>query len=247
MPATPDIIPTDLTLEIGDDLPPDRFLAAVRAFFGYVQEIEAGLDGDALGWTVRVREGSALIAIDPAPAAPPELVESVYTLAEHGIRDVANGQIDKANLSESALRHLKVLSELTVARQDRIVPMQVWVRRRPISLTPRIRDVIREDRRADYNDFGTVEGRLETIQDRDGSLLMHIRDRMFRQKIRCYFPEEMLPDVFDKFRRRVEISGVIHYRHNGVPISIEAAVIDALPDDDELPTAEDVRGILRTV
>ena len=50
----------------------------------------------------------------------------------------------------------------------------------------------------------------------------------------------------DKFRKRVEVSGIIHYRKNGMPISIEAEQIIALPDDSELPTAEDVRGILRS-
>lgn len=68
---------------------------------------------------------------------------------------------------------------------------------------------------------------------------------VLRQKVRCYFPEELLPDVFEKFRKRVEVSGVIHYRKNGTPISIEAERIDALPDDSELPNARDVRGILR--
>ena len=41
MPATPDQIPTDLALEIGENLSPDRFMAAARAFFGYVQEISS--------------------------------------------------------------------------------------------------------------------------------------------------------------------------------------------------------------
>ncbi len=65
---------------------------------------------------------------------------------------------------------------------------------------------------------------------------------VLRQKVRCYFPEVLLPDVFEKFRKRVEVSGVIHYRKNGTPISIEAERIDALPDDSELANAGDVKG-----
>lgn len=68
---------------------------------------------------------------------------------------------------------------------------------------------------------------------------------MLRQRVRCYFPENLLPEVFDRFRKRVEVSGVIHYRKNGSPVSIEAEHIIGLPDDAELPTAGDVRGILR--
>jgi hypothetical protein len=44
--------------------------------------------------------------------------------------------------------------------------------------------------------------------------------------------------------KQVEVFGLIHYRKNGTPISIEAEHIVRLPDDSELPTAEDVRGIL---
>ncbi|HVV63553.1 MAG TPA: hypothetical protein VHD14_17530, partial [Pseudolabrys sp.] len=68
---------------------------------------------------------------------------------------------------------------------------------------------------------------------------------MLRQKVRCYFPENLLTDVFEKFRKRVEVSGIIHYRKNGMPVSIRAETLTALPDDSELPTVGDVRGILR--
>jgi hypothetical protein len=96
---------------------------------------------------------------------------------------------------------------------------------------------------SDYNDFGTIEGRLETIQESYGTLQFFIRDVFLRQRVRCYFPEELLPSVFATFRKRVEVSGVIHYRKDGTPISIEAEHILGQPDDSELPTAEDVRGI----
>ena len=71
--ATPEQIPTDLTLEIGADLSPDRFIATARAFFGYVQEISqtSAPEGDLVGWTVKVREGSTLLAVDPSPSVPP--------------------------------------------------------------------------------------------------------------------------------------------------------------------------------
>jgi hypothetical protein len=84
--------------------------------------------------------------------------------------------------------------------------------------------------RANYRDYGTIEGRLRTIQEGyQGSLQFQLLDAALRQKVRCYFPEDLLPDVFDKFRKRVEVSGIIHYRKNGAPIGIEAERIEALP------------------
>ena len=65
--------------------------------------------------------------------------------------------------------------------------------------------VIAEDWRTEYSDFGTVEGRLETIQDK-GTLLIYVRDPLFSSSVRCYFDEDLLPQVFECFRKRVEIT-----------------------------------------
>jgi hypothetical protein len=246
MTATPEMIPTDLTLEIGSDLSPEQFMAAARAFFGYVNELADEADlRPSDRWIVRVREGSTLLALDPNPSVPIEVVHRVYKRAAIGVERLANNDLENSGLPEGALKHLKVLSEMTdaAARKTAPVSMRLWVEKKPISLIPAIAGVIREEGRADYNDYGTIEGRLETIAESNGSLLFNIHDVTLRQKVRCYFPEGLLTEVFDKFRKRVEVSGVIHYRKNGTPISIAAERITDLPDDSELPTASDVRGI----
>src|SRR6516164_8719580 len=238
MSATPDQIPTDLTLEIGENLSPERFMAAARAFFGYVQEISHSLapDTEPVKWIVRVREGSALLAVDPSPSVPQEIVRRIYARAEQGIRHLIDRNIDDAGLSEPALKYLRTLSEMTEAGPNKVapIPIRVWVQKRPISLDPTIASTIREDWRADYNDYGTIEGRLESIQETYGTLQFYIRDVILRQRVRCYFPEELLPVVFEMFRSRVEVSGVIRYRKNGVPVSIEVEHIFGLPDDSKL-------------
>lgn len=111
-------------------------------------------------------------------------------------------------------------------------------------LAHRIREAIREDWRTDYKDFGTIEGRLTAIQEQ-GTLQLLLKDEWLSQTVRCYVPEDMLPEAFAAFRRRVEISGMIHYRRNGTPISVEVDGIEPLPNDEDLPSAEDVRGLLK--
>lgn len=97
-----------------------------------------------------------------------------------------------------------------------------------------------------YRDCGTIEGYLEAIQDKNGTLQLRVRDAPLRQLVTCYIPDEMLSDVFALFRKRVEVTGLIHYRRNGIPISIEVGHFEPLPDDSELPTADDVLGLLKT-
>lgn len=243
--ATPDQIPTDLTLEIDANVTPEQFVAAARAFFGYVEEVARSLtpEGGAPKWKVLVREGSNLLALEPAASALPAVVQAVYTRADEAVRQLAQGNLQASRLPEAALKHLKHLSELTDAKGSP-VPLHLWFRRRPVQVNHEIGRVIREDWRADYKDYGTIEGRLTAIQEQ-GTLQLLLKDEWLKQTVRCYVPEDQLPDAFANFRRRVEVSGVIHYRRNGTPISVEVEAIQPLPDDDELPSSSDVRGILR--
>lgn len=243
--ATPDQIPTDLTIDLGDDLSPEEFLAAARNFMGYVAEITEAQKGDGadVSWTVRVREGSALLGVEPNRSAPPSRLAMIYNQAEFGAVALARGDIAGAGLSDKAIGHLKNLSELTSKRQNG-KGINLWVRKKPVGIGAGIAKFLREDWDTDYYDFGTIEGRLEAIMDDAGSLKIRVKDFLYPKAINCVVPEKLIQSVLESFRRRVEIEGRIHYRKDGTPISIEAAIIDVLPEDSELPTANDVRGIM---
>lgn len=246
--ATPEEIPTDLTLEVGENLSPDRFMAAARAFFGYVDEIAEGLSGDSdkVRWVVRVREGSHLIGVDPVSVASPMAVAAIYSAAEKGLGHIASGDIEGSGLSEGAIKHLRVLSEMTDGSHGKPVPVRIWVRKKPVTVVPEVAHVIREDTKAAYNDYGTVEGRLRAITDQ-GSVQLQLRDELLGITLKAYVNESLLPLAFSNFRKRVEVAGLIHYRRNGMPISVEVSHIEPLPEDDELPSPEAVRGLLRVV
>src|SRR5262245_49621686 len=162
-----DVIPSDLAVEIGEELSPDQFIAVARAFFGYVEEISRAVapEADMPRWTVRVREGSTILAVEPTDTVPANLVSAVYLRAEQGIRYLAAGDVQEAGLTEPAIKHLSVLSEMTEGSRRRPTRVRLWVRRKPVDVGSEIARVVREDWREDYKDFGTIEGRLETIQD----------------------------------------------------------------------------------
>ena len=243
--ATPDHIPTDLTIDLGDDLSPSEFVAAVRNFMGYVDEITNAQKGDGadINWTVRVREGSALIGVEPNQSAPKSRLAMIYKKASHGTKALAGGDIEGARLSEKAVDHLKQLSDL-VGKHKNGNGVCLWVERTPIKIGTGIAKIIREDWQSDYHDFGTIEGRLNGIMDAAGSLRIKVTDFLYPRSINCVVPESLLDKVLGCFRHRVEIEGRIHYRRDGTPISIEVEVIEELPEDDELPTADDVRGVM---
>ncbi|NOZ32817.1 MAG: hypothetical protein GXP01_07045 [Alphaproteobacteria bacterium] len=243
--ATPDQIPTDLTIDLGDDLSPEEFVAAVRNFMGYVAEITESQKGDGadIRWTVKVHDGSALIGVEPSASAPPSRLAMIYNKAEFGPVALARGDIAGAGLSEKAIGHLKSLSDL-VSKHQNGKGVNLWVKRKPIGIGAGIARVVRENWETDYHDFGTIEGRLEAIQGDSGALRIRVKDFLYPKAINCIVPERLIENVLGNFRKRVEIAGRIHYRRDGSPISIEAHVIDELPEDDELPSADDVRGIM---
>lgn len=244
--ATPDQIPSNLTLEIDDRLSPDEFIAAARAFFGYVKDIAETLmpPGEHIEWTARVKEGSYLIGIDPSQSAPADILRGVYARAGSSVRLLANGgEVENAELSDSALKHLRTLSDMSSPSGTRRRPLRIWVERKPIAIDESIARKIADDWRTAYSDYGVMEGRLDTIQDR-GKLEFQVRDPALPQTVKCFVPEEMLQTAFQYFRKRVEVSGTVHYRRNGAPVSIDVEQIERLPEDSELPSALDVRGIL---
>jgi hypothetical protein len=243
--ARPEDIPTDLTLDIGNDLAPGDFLAVVRNFINYVTEITDAQKGDGavVDWTVKVKEGSNLIALQAGQGASPSRLAMIYNQVDFGIRTIAEGNVSGSGLPEGAINNLRRLSDLA-GKQQQGQHLNIWVRRKPIPISPAISKAVQEDVEADYYDIGTVEGRLDTIQDASGAIKIQVKDYLYTKPIACLVQDDLLEKVLSSFRKRVEIEGKIHYRRNGIPISIEAAQLTILPEDDELPSADDVRGIM---
>ncbi len=243
--ATQDQIPTDLTLALGDDFSPEEFVAAVRNFFGYVNEITQSQEGDGseVRWVVRVKEGSSLIGLAPIASTPPSRLAMIYEKARFAPIAVGRGDLVGAGLSEKAIGHLIALSELADRHGDG-QSMNLWVNREPINIGSGLAKRVQAEWDSDYYDTGTIEGRLETISDASGGIRIRIKDYLYPKAINCIVPEKMVQQVLSSFRRRVEVEGRIHYRRDGTPISIEAIHIDLLPEDHELPSASDVRGIM---
>ena len=240
--AKADQIPTDLTLEIGVDLSPEAFMSAARHFFGLAKEIALSTGEDEVVWRVKVKEGSNLIALEPDQLSASDHIEAIYDKFNVGTSALMRGEIEKADLSEGALDHFKKLAQLTESKKNPVT-MKFWVQKSPLDMGPRIAETIREDWRSSYSDYGTIDGRLLAIQERGGSLKIKIKDPLFARPIECSLPEEMIDEALSTFRKRVEIAGLIKYRKNGMPVSIAVDRITIMADDDELPTANDVRGI----
>jgi hypothetical protein len=255
--ATVEDIPTDLALEIGEDLDPAKFIAAVREFFGLVSElsrptpagvfagVEIGLAGEIeVPWRVKVRQGSNIIALDiPAAYRADNGFRYPYWKLREGTDALVSGRLGSDALTDKAIGHAKRLSELTRYRGG-IVPMRIWVERRPFDYGPQVADYIREEERSSYHDFGTLEGTLNAITDKNGAIEIKVSDPLWSQAIPCKVSDEQLPGAMAAFRKRVELSGIINYNRLGRPTSIRVEKLLMMPDDSTLPAAADIWGLL---
>jgi hypothetical protein len=241
--ATADDIPTDLALEIGADLDPKRFIAAAREFFAFV-ESAAAMPGAAgrMDWRVKVREGSSILALFPAPSVLQAEALAAYARVEAATKALVSGDLSATHLEDATLEHARKLSELTVVK-NATIPMRVWVQRRPILFGPDVGEFIREETKPAYLDFGSIEGTLNAIQDGAGGLELRVRDPMWQRPVKCYLPEDMLAEAMVHFRKRVELFGEVHYRKDDTPDSIRVARLDPLPSDDDLPSIDEIRGL----
>jgi len=243
--ATAKDIPSDLAIEIAANLRPSEFIAAARSFFNYVDEItKTTVGGDEVEWRVKVNDGSNVLAAVPSTSIHTSTINAICSRMTGNIGDLLDGNFDESQVSESAFKSLKHLSELVRDSGDNPNTVKVWIKKKPIHLNRNISRLIQEDWRADYNDYGTLEGVLQAIQD-GRSLTIKVKDLLFDNPITCYLKEGLLEDALSNFRKRVELSGIIHYRKNGTPISMNVHSFEVMPNDDDLPSAGDVRGILR--
>ena len=243
--ATADEIPADLALEIGVDLDPKRFLTASREFFAFVESVAISPTTTArIDWRVKVREGSNILALVPAPSVLNAEATVAYARVEAATKALVSGDFTAATLSDDTLEHARRLSDLAKDKDGTVVPMRIWVHRDPILFGPDVGNFIREETKPAYWDYGSIEGTLNAIQDSRGKLELRIRDPMWLREIICLLPEKMLADAMQLFRQRVELFGEIHYRKDDTPDSIRVNRLERLPDDNDLPSIAEVRGLL---
>ena len=246
--ATRDDIETDLTLELeGKNVTPEKFMKAVRAFFGLVNEVTRELAGpkEFIHWTVQVKHGSNLVGIEPGHAnVRPFLLDNIYALVQEGISSIEDAAIEPEGLPEPALKHIRDLATVAGVGDDDDTKVRIWTKRLPIPVTHKAAAHVTVLLAESYEDFGTIDGRVLVISD-EGNLHVFVSEPIGGRRIRCYFEEEMLPRFLAAFRKRVEIKGRIKYRRDHRPISIFATALTEFPSSKDLPSFREMRGIFR--
>ena len=230
--ADPKDIDSCFTLEIQSDaMSSDDLTRVVVAFNGILKAMAESVPRkeDPSGWIVRPNTGSIRLAADLPDGVRAGYGADVQKLFEEIVRGKP-----VSPYYEDVLKHVGTLSRTPAE-------INFWSGRTCVSVTRELHRTMQSALRSPYKIPGTVEGRLSTLSEQTG---LAIYEPIWNLRIECSVPEEKLDSMRELWRKRVTARGVVTYKGDGYPARIEADDVEAFPDDSELPSYLDVKGIL---
>jgi len=228
----------------GPKITADDFRRCVRNFLDLLNEVTADVSGKrkAVEWIISVAPGSIGLLATPRPTNGDS---SIAKRIAHSIRDGVS-QVSKRrppeHFSDQALERLSELSSVVGLGNRGVSSIRMGVGRRVSEVSPKSMAYVDELLGTPTKAYGTVEGQLLALE-LSGRLHFGIDETLTGKRVKCYFGEEVYNDVIKSLKQRVAAYGLISYRQDGVPKSIEIERIHAFPDDSKLPKFKDIIGL----
>lgn len=231
----------------GDRISAKPFADGLRAFIAVLNAISHETTGSyrALRWIINVHEGSACAEFtveqmrSTAAAAPANVTDT----CERALVALEKGLTLPAKFPERAIAKMRALASTLDGGKHGITGIRVRRADREHAVTMKTVANIDAMAGVGYRDWGTIEGRLQTLSGR-ARLEFRVYDRLTDRPTICYFDDDLLEEVPSGFTRRVSVSGRIRFRADGEPVAMDVIEFRILPQEEDLPSAEDMVGIL---
>jgi hypothetical protein len=223
---------------------PERFQNAVRAFFGILGEVTKAVckDGPRVQWRIQAKAGSNLIGVFPVPGFNPATIGIINDAILSGWDGLEREAEQPPFFSDAAIRHARELAEVVGRDRKNDTKIRLWVTKKPILVTPKVQAHANELLGENYEDYGSIEGKLQTVSERGGYKVI-VTEPLWDRAITCVINQEQLNQALDLFGKRVEVHGYIKYRIDGTPTSIRVEEIIQFPPRSEIPDFKSVKGI----
>lgn len=237
---------TDITLELDeDDITLSEFTSALEHFIGLVKEVSKRVSPNLKHqWIVKVYPGSAGIGLSGKTGTVTQNDLGVIRQSVlDGISALENGE-RHSTFSDKAIEHAMGLNRSFSKRHGQ-ARIRVWNQNKTSkSVTDAVRAGAAKLLDPVYEDDGSIEGTLEVVSGH-GTLKVVVYDAVDSRPIKCELSDKDIQTAIQSFMRRVEVYGKIRYRRDGVPVSVKVEKIIAFPAPEEVPTLDEMRGILR--
>lgn len=214
-----------------------------------LREVDArttGSEQGSLDWVIRdLRSGSAILEIMAEPkgeATPIWAAPLVVRRFKEGMsRIVATGERPEY-FTEYAMRRAYELTAML--DPNGIEALHIGLNGDTVVLQPGMKKAVRDALEGRYRAIGTIEGRIDSLSAHEEPYFCTLYTLLSNEPVRCYFGPELLDDVYENFRARVVVRGTLNTRANGEVTSMRLQGLERLPSDDELPTVDEIIGIL---
>lgn len=245
--------PDEVSLVASDtELPIGEFRKAVHLFLTLIEHVgrEATGDGRGPGWLISARAGSTRLAARPTPQIGASAHSGrILSTIRDGVRMLRDATTRPHGFDDVALRSARDLVSLSTVRSVR-PRMRIEVRQggevEKIPLAPAIAHSVDEMIAVRHRDWGSIEGQLLLLAvTNDDQHAIAVHDVLTGRRIRCRITDDALfRKAYSNFERRVVATGLISYRADGEPESVDCEDLMILGQPLELPSPEDVYGIL---
>lgn len=229
-----------------------QLIKAQNTFLEILREVSrsiAGTSEDPVEWIVkRVSEGSADIALAPLPKrtiSEPALHEMTSAVPA-GMAALQRGTDRPEHFTERALRLTATLSTVLPAN---LPPPRTHNGTGEVEITKAASTHAERILAQPYiSEIGTIVGTLDYMNVHDPNKRQFvIYDELTGDRIDCFFGHRIASEVIGSaFERRVSVTGEVRSREWGEIVSVIVARdgFEVLPADNDLPTFDDVLGIL---
>lgn len=231
----------------GDGISIEDFSDVQRRFSIILEEIDKESfesDKRSVRWNISsVSTGSVNLTFSGVPISSNIDSKSISNLVENiqsGISVLAEKAQRPRFFSDRALKELESLAKkLNHGMQVLKLGSETHV----VSITKDIARNIDEIIGPRFESYGSIEGCLDGANIHKDPYF-HIYTALNDRLIKCNVDKKMTQRMLDCLGQRVYIYGLIQSRNDGERVSILVQEIESLPSEDELPTIQEMIGIL---
>ncbi len=220
----------------GKAIKSEAFLKAVGNFFKIAKCVSSEFSTTKVDWEVTVKQGSAIVSGHPITSNF-AIGQDILGILIAGFSSLSQGRVHRPlGFTDSALQAVRALAASNIEHiQILNGDVKVTLRREIVGTIDTILG-------AKHVSFGEVEGKLSVLSDH-GEFQFLVTEPIRGQDVKCNITDDRLIDLaVQAFRKRVIVEGLIKYRKNGTPISIDANEITVM-DTEKYPTVDEVIGI----
>ena len=144
-------------------------------------------------------------------------------------------------MSQQLLGHYKNFSDKV---QKGILRVSLKSETDTVKVNENVKAVIEAVTLSETKSIGTVEGRLEFLNIHANQNIFRIYSAIPPEKVNCFFPPDKIEEARDALGRKIRVLGELTYpKGNNFPRDVKVEAIELLPDDDDLPSLTDLRGM----